>query len=60
MSKTEEKAMVAVEMFLATMGDMTLEEALGNVELDAQAYGWDRLTVRTLAHKVRTHFAGKR
>jgi len=47
----------AVETFLSTLGDLTCEEALANVELDARSYGWSRFAVRTLASKVRLHFA---
>ena len=46
-----------VENFVATLAGQTLDEAMANVALDARSYGWDRATVRALAHRVRLHFA---
>lgn len=47
----------AIVNFLGSLGDLTLDEALANVELDARSYGWPRETVRELASRVRLHFA---
>jgi hypothetical protein len=44
-------------MFLVTSRDQTLEEALLNLELDAKAYGWDRMTVRAVASELRLRAA---
>jgi hypothetical protein len=51
------KHTVAIANFMATLGELTLDESLANVELDARSYGWPRETVRELASKVRLHFA---
>lgn len=51
---------MAIENFMATLGGLSLDEALANVELDARAYGWDRSTVRELAHSVRMHFVKRK
>lgn len=50
----------AVAMFMGTIDGLTLNEAMANAELDARAYGWSRATTRTLASRIRLHFAGRR
>jgi hypothetical protein len=39
---------VAVQNFLFSLGDMTYEEAVGNLELDARSYRWNKETRRAI------------
>jgi hypothetical protein len=43
--------------FMATLHGLTLDEALGNLELDARSYGWPRATVRAMASEIRIRYA---
>lgn len=45
-----------IENFMATLGDSTLQEALGNAELDAASYRLSRAAARELGGRIRTHF----
>lgn len=50
----------SAEMFLATLGDQTLEEALANAELDAASFAWPRAVVREVGHRVRLAFVARK
>lgn len=50
---------VAVQNFLGTLGDMTYQEAIANVEMDARSYRWSRETVAALRKGISEHFFGK-
>ena len=39
---------IAVENFLGSLGDLTLDQALGNVQLDAGLYRWNTPTVNAI------------
>ncbi len=47
---------VAVENFLGTLGDMTYQEALSNVEMDARSYRWSRETVAAIRKGLTEHY----
>ena len=49
----------ALEMFMATLDGLSLDEALANLELDAKSYGWTRQDVRGAASRIRLRFARK-
>lgn len=46
----------AVKNFLGSVGDLTYQEAVGNVEMDAQSYGWNHETVAAIREGLLTHF----
>lgn len=49
---------IAAENFLSSLGDLSLQEALGNLEMDAKSYSWNGET-RTAIHKgILTNFCG--
>jgi hypothetical protein len=43
---------VAVENFLATLGDFSQTEALANLEIDSSAYGWGTATGRAIQQGI--------
>lgn len=49
---SERKAIVFC--FINTLAGQTREEALMNLAADAKSYGWDTLTVRRCALRIRT------
>lgn len=49
---------LAVSNFLSTLSGMTLQEALGNLELDARSYKWSHET-RNAIHTGIMEFFGR-
>jgi len=43
---------IAVENFLATLGDLTREEALANLEQDVRSYKWNVQTGRAIQQGI--------
>jgi len=50
----------AVANFLGSLGDLTYQEAIGNLEMDAHSYGWSRETVAAIRSGLSSHFFGTR
>jgi hypothetical protein len=48
-----------IENFLGTLGDMTEDDAMGNLVYDAKSYRWNTLTVRVIQQGIREHFHGR-
>ena len=49
----------AVENFLGTLGDMTEDEAMGNLVQDAKVFRWNTLTIRVIQQGIRENFHGR-
>ncbi len=57
MKKSTAIKTIAVENFLGTLHDMTTEDALMNLAMDARSYGWNAATVRAIRLGIYTHAA---
>lgn len=51
---------IAVENFLSTLGGMTIQEAKGNLELDARSYRWNVETYGAIWTGILEAFGGER
>ena len=49
---------MAVENFLGTLGSMSYQDAIANVECDARSYRWSRETVAAIRKGLTEHFFG--
>jgi hypothetical protein len=49
---------VVVENFLASLGDLTYQEAVANCELDARSYRWNYATSGAIREGLLDHFFG--
>jgi hypothetical protein len=49
---------IAVENFLGSLGDMTYQDALANVECDARSYKWSKETVAAIRKGLLKHYFG--
>jgi len=47
---------IVVENFLSSLGGLTYQEAVGNCEMDAQAYGWNHETSGAIREGILGHF----
>lgn len=60
LSKGKNVKTVAVTNFLGTLGDMTYQDAISNVEMDARSYRWSRETVAAIRKGLSEHFFGSK
>lgn len=51
---------VAVENFLGTLGTMTHQDALMNLDADARSYRWSRETVAAIRKGLLEHYFPKK
>jgi hypothetical protein len=50
----------AVENFLSSLGDMTYQDAVANVECDARSYRWNHETSAAIRKGLSEHFYGSK
>lgn len=57
LSSREGVTRVAVENFLASLGDLSYQEAVGNCEMDKRSYGWNHETSGAIREGIVEHFS---
>lgn len=58
--RSEQRANLALDNFMASIHGLTLDEAMANAALDAKSYGWTREQTRVLGVRIRAHFTRPR
>lgn len=53
----EEPDRIAIENFCCSLHGLTEGEALANLQLDAESYGWNGATIRAIRAGIADHYA---